>query len=44
MLGMHEDKKGREILDRLKIDKFVIVSDDFYNPTREMMGFVEKHE
>lgn len=44
MLGMHEDKKGREILDRLKIDKFVIVSDDFYNPIREMMEFVERHE
>ncbi len=41
MLTMHEEERGKEILDRLKIDKFIVVSDDFYNPIREMIQFVE---
>ncbi len=40
-LGMHSDVKGKEILNKLRIDKFVKVPDSFYNPVREMLNFVK---
>ena len=40
-LNMHSDAKGKEILNKLRIDKFVKVPDSFYNPVREMLNFVK---
>lgn len=35
-LNMHQDPKGRAILERLSIDKFVIVADNLYDSVRQM--------
>ncbi len=40
-LNMHSDAKGKEILNKLRIDKFVKVPDSFYNPVREMLNIVK---
>jgi ABC-type phosphate/phosphonate transport system substrate-binding protein len=36
LLTMHQDEQGRRILDRLLIDRFVVVTDDHYDSLREM--------
>jgi phosphonate transport system substrate-binding protein len=41
-LGLHEDEKGKKILQRLIIDKFVIVEDNNYNSIREMIALIEQ--
>ncbi|MEK7871337.1 MAG: phosphate/phosphite/phosphonate ABC transporter substrate-binding protein, partial [Nitrospirota bacterium] len=40
-LNMHSDAKGKEILNKLRIDKFVKAPDSFYSPVRKMMNFVK---
>lgn len=40
-LNMHSDAKGKEILNKLRIDKFVKVPDSFYDPVREMLNIVK---
>jgi len=40
LLQMHEDKKGKEILDRLMIDRFSEANDSLYNSVREMKKVV----
>lgn len=35
-LHMHEDERGKEILDNIKIDKFIEIEDAAYNSIREM--------
>lgn len=44
LLAMDENKEGKKILSRLKIDEFVIVNDSSYNSIREMKWFIEKNE
>lgn len=39
-LDIHKDARGREILDKMQIDKFVIIDDAAYNSIREMQSFV----
>lgn len=41
-LNMHHDPKGLQILESLKIDKFVAVPDSFYDPIRNVMSYVEE--
>ena len=41
LLQMHEDKKGKEILDRIMIDRFSEANDSLYNSVREMKKVVE---
>ncbi len=41
-LDMHLDPKGLQILESLKIDKFVAVPDSFYDPIRNVMSYVEE--
>nr|MBC8264396.1 phosphate/phosphite/phosphonate ABC transporter substrate-binding protein [Anaerolineales bacterium] len=36
-LRLHQDERGREILQKLMIDRFVIVDDQAYDSVREMM-------
>ncbi len=40
LLQMHEDKKGKEILDRIMIDRFSEASDSLYDSVREMKKVV----
>ena len=41
-LNMHLDPKGLQILESLKIDKFVAVPDSFYDPIRNARSYVEE--
>ncbi len=41
-LNMHHDPKGLQILESLKIDKFVAVPDSFYDPIRNVRSYVEE--
>jgi phosphonate transport system substrate-binding protein len=41
-LNMHKDEKGREILQGMMIDKFVVVEDNLYNEIRQMISFVNR--
>ncbi|CAG0949674.1 putative ABC transporter phosphonate/phosphite binding protein PhnD2 [Methanosarcinales archaeon] len=40
LLQMHEDKKGKEILDRIMIDRFSEANDSLYDSVREMKKVV----
>ncbi|MBI4847851.1 MAG: phosphate/phosphite/phosphonate ABC transporter substrate-binding protein [Nitrospirae bacterium] len=41
-LNVHNDKKGREILDHMMIDKFIPIDDSAYDSIREMKAWVAK--
>ncbi|KCZ73335.1 phosphate/phosphite/phosphonate ABC transporter, periplasmic binding protein [Candidatus Methanoperedens nitroreducens] len=43
LLRMHEDEKGRAILSRIMIDKFILGDDADYNSIREMRARVEAY-
>jgi phosphonate transport system substrate-binding protein len=40
-LNAHKDPKGRAILDKMKIDKFVVIDDKAYDSVREMQAWIE---
>ncbi|MDO8724677.1 MAG: phosphate/phosphite/phosphonate ABC transporter substrate-binding protein [Candidatus Methanoperedens sp.] len=40
LIQMHEDKKGKEILDRIMIDRFSEANDSLYNSVRDMKKVV----
>lgn len=42
-LRMHEDPRGREILNAMDIDRFVVVNNASYDSIREMKRFVEEN-
>jgi len=42
-LSAHTDKKGREILKKMMIDKFVAIDDSEYDSIRKMKAWLEKH-
>jgi len=42
-LAMHTDPRGKEILDRMKIDKFVVVADSSYDSIRAMRSWVRNN-
>lgn len=44
LLNMHNDPKGKKILDQLYIDEFVLVQDDCYQSIREMNEWIKKTE
>jgi phosphonate transport system substrate-binding protein len=39
-LNVHNDRKGRELLSKMMIDKFITVSDDAYDSIREMKRYL----
>jgi phosphonate transport system substrate-binding protein len=41
-LNMHEDPRGREILDGIMVDKFIVPKDSDYDSVRNMQEWVEK--
>jgi len=43
-LDTHNDKRGREILKKMMIDKFVVIDDHAYDSVREMKVWLEKHQ
>lgn len=42
LLKMHENKYGKEILDKIYIDKFVNVDNSHYDSVKEMLEFIKK--
>jgi phosphonate transport system substrate-binding protein len=42
-VNIHRDKKGREILKGMMIDRFVSIQDDHYDSIRQMMAFLEQN-
>ncbi len=43
LLTSHEDTVGRRILDGLKIDRFIVPRDEWYDPVRKMLADVRNH-
>jgi phosphonate transport system substrate-binding protein len=43
-LNMHNDKKGREILGNMMIDRFTLINDSAYDSIREMKAWVAEQE
>ena len=43
-LEMHKDKKGKDILEHMMIDKFVEAEDKSYNSIRDMQEFIESNK
>ncbi len=41
-LGLHEDEKSKKILNKMMIDKFVLVEDNQYDSIREMIALIEQ--
>ena len=41
-LNAHKDNKGRELLSKMMIDKFVVIDDRAYDSVREMKSWLEK--
>lgn len=41
-LGMHEDQQGLELLQRLMVDRFVVVDDSIYDSVREMRAYLQE--
>jgi len=41
-LTAHEDPRGRAILDKMMIDKFVVINDSAYDSVREMKTWLER--
>lgn len=44
LLGAHADPEGREILGKMRIDRFVVIEDRAYDSVREMQDWVAKAE
>jgi phosphonate transport system substrate-binding protein len=42
LLNAHNDSKGRELLSKMMIDKFVVIEDSAYDSIRAMKSWVEK--
>ncbi len=42
LLGMHQNKKGKDILEKMSIDKFVQIGDSNYNSIRGIKKYLEK--
>jgi phosphonate transport system substrate-binding protein len=43
-LNAHSDNKGRELLRKMMIDKFVVIDDSSYDSVREMKSWLEKQK
>jgi phosphonate transport system substrate-binding protein len=44
LLNIHEDERGKKIINRMMIDRFVVVDDSQYDSIREMKSFVAGQE
>lgn len=43
-LNAHADPKGRDILSKMKIDKFVVINDKAYDSVRHMQNWIKKQQ
>lgn len=43
-LEMHADAEGKQILDELKIEKFIVPEDDSYDSVRKMQDWLDSHK
>lgn len=43
-LNAHNDNKGKELLSKMMIDKFVVIDDSAYDSVREMKSWLEKQK
>ncbi|MBA4373370.1 MAG: phosphate/phosphite/phosphonate ABC transporter substrate-binding protein [Thermodesulfovibrio sp.] len=43
-LQAHEDPKGKEILNKMMIEKFVVIDDSAYNSIRDMKAWIRKNK
>jgi phosphonate transport system substrate-binding protein len=43
-LDMHKDNKGKSILTKIFIDKFVVVDDRLYDSVRQMQGWIDNRK
>ncbi len=43
-LNAHRDERGKELLDKMMIDKFVMVEDSAYDSVREMKSWISGHK
>jgi phosphonate transport system substrate-binding protein len=44
VLNAHDDPRGREILKKMKIDKFVVIDDKAYDSVREMQTWIARQK
>ena len=43
-LNAHRDERGKELLDKMMIDKFIIIEDSAYDSVREMKSWISGHK
>jgi phosphonate transport system substrate-binding protein len=43
-LNAHRDKRGKELLGNMMIDKFVVIDDSAYDSVREMKSWISRHK
>lgn len=43
-LNAHRDERGKELLDKMMIDKFIIIEDKAYDSVREMKSWIFRHK
>lgn len=43
-LNAHRDERGKELLGKMMIDKFIIIEDNAYDSVREMKSWISRHK
>jgi phosphonate transport system substrate-binding protein len=43
-LNAHRDERGKELLDKMMVDKFVLLDDSAYDSVREMKSWISRHK
>ncbi len=43
-LNAHQEPRGRELLDKMMIDKFVVLDDNAYDSVRKMKAWISRHK
>lgn len=44
LLNAHRDERGKELLDKMMIEKFIIIEDSAYDSVREMKSWISRHK
>ena len=43
-LNARRDERGKELLDKMMIDKFILIEDSVYDSMREMKSWISRHK
>ena len=43
-LNAHRDERGKELLDKMMVDKFIVIDDSAYDSVREMKSWISRHK